>query len=262
MENELPLIIGHRGAAAVAPENTLASFERAMQDGADGIEFDVQLSSDGVPVVIHDPTLARTASIKEHVAQLSAVELAQTDVGSWFSRQHKVSADYSGERLPNLHQVLNLFKRQNAFLYLEMKSKSGELALAKAVVEAIQNESMAEKIIVSSFDMSLIREIKRIDKSIRTAALFEPKLSRPFDLVRKKKLIDIARVNRADEIALHYRLISSRIVEEARQSQMPVVIWTVDNPVWIDRAQMLGIKALITNNPAVMVQYRKQNRLQ
>ena len=233
-----------------------------MQDGADGIEFDVQLSSDGVPVVIHDSTLVRTASIKKPVARLSAAELALIDVGSWFSRQHKINADYSGERLPHLHQVLNFFKQRNALLYLEMKSESGELALATAVAQAIQNESMEEKIIVSSFDMSLIREIKRIDKSIRTAALFEPKLSRPFDLVRKKKLIDIARVNRADEIAIHYRLTSTRIVEEARQSQLPVVIWTVDNPVWIDRAQMLGIKALMTNNPAVMVQYRKQNRLQ
>src|SRR5437764_1199743 len=63
----LPLIIGHRGAAAVAPENTLVSFERALRDGADGIEFDVRLASDNVPVVIHDPTLKRTGSRKGRV---------------------------------------------------------------------------------------------------------------------------------------------------------------------------------------------------
>lgn len=259
MENEPPLIIGHRGAAAVAPENTLASFERAMQDGADGIEFDVRLSSDGVPVVIHDATLTRTGSVKSQVSKLAAAELAMIDVGSWFTRQHHTNTDYSGERLPNLHQVLSLCQQRNALLYLEMKSESGELALAKVVVQAIQTESMQEKTIVSSFDMSLIREVKRIDKSIRTAALFEPKVSRPFDLVRKKKLIDIARANEADEIALHYRLVSNRVVEKARQWQMQVVIWTVDNPQWIDRARMLGIKALITNNPAIMAQYRRQN---
>ncbi len=245
----------------MAPENTLASFERAMHDGADGIEFDVRLSSDGVPVVIHDATLTRTASVKSQVAKLSAAELALIDVGSWFTRQHSANTDYSGEKLPNLHQVLSLFKQRNALLYIEMKSESGELALPNVVVQAIQNESMQGKVIVSGFDMLLIREVKRIDNSIRTAALFEPKISRPFDLVRKKKLIDIARANGADEIALHYRLVSHRIVEKARQSQMQVVIWTVDNPQWIDRARTLGIKALITNNPAVMVQYCRQKRL-
>jgi len=244
-----PLIIGHRGAAAVAPENTLVSFERAMRDGADGIEFDVRLSSDGVPFVIHDATLNRTASVRTQVAKLSAAELALIDVGR-------------GEKLPNLHQVLALFNQRNALLYLEMKTETGELALPRTVVQVIKNESMQEKVIVACFDMSLIREVKRIDSNIRTAALFQPKISRPFDLVRKKKLIHIAQANGADEIALHYRLVSPRIVERARQAQMQVVIWTVDNTQWIDRARVLDIKALITNNPAVMVQYRQQKRLQ
>ena len=69
--SELPLIIGHRGASAIAPENTLAAFKRAIQDGADGIEFDVRLSQDGVPVVIHDATLARTGLTDGVVAELS-----------------------------------------------------------------------------------------------------------------------------------------------------------------------------------------------
>lgn len=237
--NDLPLIIGHRGAAAVAPENTLASFERAMQDGADGIEFDVRLAADGIPVVIHDSTLSRTASINLEIAKLSAAELATFDV-------------------PHLHQVLDYFKHLDALLYVEMKSERGEVALATAVVQAIQNESMKPKVIVSSFDLTLISEVKRIDNSIRTSALFEPKVSRPFDLVRKKRLIDIAQANGADEIALHYRLVSGRVLEKARHAQMPVVIWTVDNPRWVNRARSLGIKALITNNPAVMVRCRKR----
>ena len=238
----LPLIIGHRGAAAVAPENTIASFERAMQDGADGVEFDVRLSRDEIPVVIHDPTLNRTASIDSEVAKLTAAQLAPFDV-------------------PTLHEVLGCFKQRDALLYVEMKSERGELALAKEVFQVIQNEARGTKVIVSSFDMRLISEVKRIDDSIRTAALFEPKISRPFDLVRKKRLIDIARENGADEIALHYRLVSRRILEEAQRAQMEVVIWTVDNPRWVDRARALGIKALITNNPVTMVQYRGHNRL-
>ncbi|HKY29300.1 MAG TPA: glycerophosphodiester phosphodiesterase [Pyrinomonadaceae bacterium] len=229
-----PLIIGHRGAAAVAPENTLASFERAMRDGADGIEFDVRLSRDGIPVVIHDPTLTRTASINREVAKMPAAELASFDV-------------------PNLHEVLTQFKQRDALLNIELKSERGELALANAVVQAIQNESMTTKVLVSSFDMTLISEVKRIDNSIRTAALFEPRISRPFDLVRKLKLIDVARAHDADAIALHHRLVSSPMVEKARQAGLEVVVWIVDNPQWVARARKLGITALITNNPAVMV---------
>src|SRR5436305_14482245 len=83
----LPLIIGHRGAAAVAPENTLVSFARAYRDGADGIEFDVRLARDRVPVVIHDATLRRTGAHTGCVAALSAAELAATALGSCFNRR-------------------------------------------------------------------------------------------------------------------------------------------------------------------------------
>ncbi|MBV9957612.1 MAG: glycerophosphodiester phosphodiesterase, partial [Acidobacteria bacterium] len=81
------LIIGHRGASAAAPENTLVAFERAMADGADGVEFDVQLARDGVPVVIHDATLRRTGLKEGLIAELSSNELARTDVGTWFNRR-------------------------------------------------------------------------------------------------------------------------------------------------------------------------------
>ncbi len=76
--NSTPLILGHRGASALAPENTIAAFARAMHDGADGVEFDVRLSRDQVPVVIHDSTLKRTGLIDSVVSALTAAEL-QTD---------------------------------------------------------------------------------------------------------------------------------------------------------------------------------------
>src|SRR4030095_1405241 len=99
--SELPLIIGHRGASAVAPENTLGAFELAVQDGADGIEFDVRLSQDGVPVVIHDATLARTGLVDGVVAELSAEVLGRTNVGSWFSQRSNAGhAEFSSEKLP------------------------------------------------------------------------------------------------------------------------------------------------------------------
>src|SRR2546423_8519224 len=103
-----PLIIGHRGAAAVAPENTIAAFNRAVRDSADGIEFDVRLARDGVPVIIHDATLRRTALRPGAVSDFTASELQRIDVGSWFNKKHPKAAqkEYEQETIPSLAQLL------------------------------------------------------------------------------------------------------------------------------------------------------------
>lgn len=256
--SDSPLIIGHRGASAIAPENTLAAFTRAIQDGADGIEFDVRLSQDGVPVVIHDAKLSRTGLIKGVVSELSAEVLGRTDVGSWFNQRPNANhIDFSNEKLPTLKQVFDIFADSEALLYLEMKSQAGEGArLATEVADAIRKHALAERVIVSSFDLSLVQAVKAINAAIRTAALFEPKLSHPTTLMRKIRLVEMARRCEADEICLHHTLAGRRLTELARKSQLEVVVWTVDNPEWIERARSRGIKALITNDPARMVRYR------
>lgn len=256
--SELPLIIGHRGASSIAPENTLAAFKRAIQDGADGIEFDVRLSQDGVPVVIHDATLARTGLIDGVVAELSAEVLGRTDVGSWFTQRPNIhSLDFSNEKLPSLQQVFELFADSDTLLYVEMKrlQRDGE-RLAAEVAGAIRKHALAERVIVSSFDLSLVRAIKAIDSAIRTAALFEPKISLPATLIRRIKLVELANLSGADEICLHHTLAGPRLTEQARKSKLEVVVWTVDDPEWVERARSSGVKALISNDPARMVRYR------
>jgi len=83
-----PLIIAHRGASARAPENTLAAFQMAIDAGAEGVEFDVRLAKDDVPVVIHDHDLKRVGSLNERVASLTSNELGRIDVGSWFNHRY------------------------------------------------------------------------------------------------------------------------------------------------------------------------------
>jgi glycerophosphoryl diester phosphodiesterase len=255
----LPLIIGHRGASAVAPENTLAAFERAMLEGADGIEFDVRLAGDGMPVVIHDATLERTGLVNGIVSQITSEELQVIDVGSWFNlRSGAKSTEFFGERLPTLQHVFDFFSDKAAFLYLEMKSDiASEGKLADAVVESIQQNSMRGRVIVESFDLSLIEQVKSLDPSIRTAALFEPRVSHPMSLMRAMKPVDLAKQVGAEEIALHHALASRRVIEKAKEAGLGVVVWTVDNPDWIERARSLGVTALITNNPARMLAYRR-----
>ena len=259
--SRLPLIIGHRGASALAPENTLAAFRRAIADGADGIEFDVRLAHDGVAVVIHDATLERTGLLKGRVGNLTAAELQATDVGSWFGKHGRVGLaaakrEFAGEPVPLLQQVFKLFEENKGRLYLEMKADAGTGAeLAAEVVRMIRQSPVRNRVVVECFDLALIEKVKAIDSSIRTAALFEPKLSKPGTIV-PRNLAEVAQAAGADEIALHHSLARRRIVEQALSLNQRVVVWTVDNPAWLAKARTLEIHALITNNPARLLAAR------
>jgi glycerophosphoryl diester phosphodiesterase len=250
-----PLIIGHRGASALAPENTLAAFARAMEDGADGVEFDVRLSKDNVPVVIHDAGLRRTGGVSKRVSELTAQQLGKMNVGSCFNRRFPALANkqYDKERVPTLEHLLRQFLGTSAVLYLEMKSDGRNYeSLADACVELLHKYSFIKQTIVECFDLNAIAFIKELDPAIRTAALFEPAIKRPLSLLKRRPLIKQARDARADELALHHRLVNRRMVGRARESELPCVIWTVDHPRWTKRASDLGLKAVITNNPEVM----------
>jgi glycerophosphoryl diester phosphodiesterase len=247
-----PLVIAHRGASAHAPENTLAAFRRALDDGADGLEFDVRLASDGVPVVIHDATLKRTAGRKGGIASLSSSALAEIDVGSWFNRRHPARArqDYARERIATLARVLDEFAPRSRALYVELKcSRADAFLLAAAVVEVLRaRPDAARRTIVESFALEAVAEVKRLAPHLRTAALFERSL-------RRRPLTARAHVARAlahgaDEIALQRALATRRAVETARAAGLPTVVWTVDHPSWARRALSLGVHALITNEPA------------
>lgn len=253
-----PLILGHRGASALAPENTLAAFSRAISDGADGVEFDVRLSRDGVPVVIHDANLRRTGSIDRPVVEMSAAELQEIDVGGWFAnRNANRGGSFYNEKVPTLAQVFELFSTNPGLLYVEMKCEKAEgSVLAAAVVRLTREFEMVERVVVESFDHTAIAAVKQIDMKIRTAALFEPKLTRPISTVRRLKMVDTAIAVGANEIALHHTLVGARVVKKARQLGLEVVLWTVDDPIWISRASALEIKALIANDPGFMVRHR------
>ena len=230
-----------------------------MSDGADGIEFDVRLSRDQVPVVIHDATLERTAGVARRVSYLTAKELQKIDAGSWFDEtKRNPQASFAGETLPTLEQVYELFSQNKGVLYVEMKCESDEgVVLAKGVVQLTRTFDLADRVVIESFDLSAIAAVKKIDADIRTAALFEPKLSQPLTSLRRQRMILAALDVGADEIALHHSLASTRVIEKAKGAGLEVVVWTVDDADWIGTARALGIKALIANNPAAMVRLRE-----
>jgi glycerophosphoryl diester phosphodiesterase len=250
-----PLIIGHRGASALAPENTLVAFERALDAGADGLEFDVHLAADGVPIVIHDDTLKRTGQRPGLVADFTSKELTQVDAGSWFNRKVPALADasFTHARIPTVAQLFALVKSRRPILYVELKGVKAR-DLAAPVAALIAKFNFKAQVVVESFDHAAITESKRVDPTIRTAALFERTLKHPRPSARW--LLGRAAVAGADEIALHYSMAGRREVEHLNKEGYPVVIWTADNPIWVKRACLYGIHAIITNNPAVLLSVR------
>jgi glycerophosphoryl diester phosphodiesterase len=247
-----PYIIAHRGASALAPENTIAAFRKAIGDGAEGIEFDVRLARDGVPVVIHDASLKRVGARAGLIAQYTSEELGKIDVGSWYNRFKPERADevFATETVSTLESVLFFLRDYKGLIYVEIKCRKAEIErISKAVCEIIsRSPRLLPQIIVKSFRLETIPIIKSFCPEAQTAALFAPKI---LTILRKEKRIaELAHEIGADQISVHFSLATRNLMKKAGERNLPVTIWTADNPLWARRAGELGIRAIITNNPA------------
>jgi len=185
------------------------------------------------------------------VSGTSSTELGEMDAGTWFNLRYpsKAHPEYTRASIPTLADVFNLFQKSEALLYVEMKcGPKDRVALAAEVANLIRTNALAARVRVESFDLASIAEIKRLDDGLRTAALFDRKLSRPAPSARK--MIEQAIRCGAEEIALHHSLATRRTVEEATRLGLETVVWTADNPAWVERAIKTGVRAIITNDPA------------
>lgn len=224
------LIIGHRGASARLPENTLEAFRGAIEDGADGVELDVRLSSDDHPVVIHDPTLKRTAGVRRRVSELTACELDAYGV-------------------PSLDAALELTGETGSVVYVEVKGAAE--GLEPAVVHALDRHDCHDRVVVLSFNHASVRRIRALDDRIVAAATVAPTLKRP----RPSPARIVALVERAgaQAAALHVSLATRRRVAALRDRGFGVHVWTVNAPAIARALGRYGVDAVMTNAPARLV---------
>ncbi|NHJ47958.1 MAG: glycerophosphodiester phosphodiesterase [Asgard group archaeon] len=222
-----PLIQGHRGASAVEPENTIRAFIRAFDDGADGIEFDIRLTADKKIVVIHDKTINRTSNGKGLVKDYTFDELLKFDFGL-------------GERIPLLAEVLTNFGN-NYWLNIEVK----ELGFEQQLVNLLKILNVKEKIVISSFKEKALIDIKKLDRSLCTAFIYNMKNP---NLEHLKSSMGI------DSIHPKMNLVTKRLVKKADELNLPIRTWTVDQPKDAIKLAKLGIDTIITNNPKVIAQ--------
>ncbi len=224
-----PLIIGHRGASADAPENTLAAFALALEQNADGIEFDVQLCADGVPVIMHDDTVDRTCNGTGRVADLTLAELRMLTI----ENEHVV---------PTLDEAFEMLGRR-ALYNVELKALGvSDGGLAAAVANCIEGHGLGDRVIVSSFSPFVVREARRnLTRSIPVAHLREHRLMR---LAHK--------VVRAEADHPSHQLVDESLMVWARRRGLRVNVWTVDDPAEARRLISLGVNGIITNRPGAL----------
>ncbi len=235
-------VVGHRGAPREAPENTLASFQRALALGADAIELDVRLSRDGVPIVMHDATLERTTNGAGPVSALTLTELRRLDAGSWFDPK------FQGERISTLDEALaivaNQPKRQGVRMLIEIKNEPEPyLGIEEAVVAAIRRTKTGRQAIVVSFDHAVVRRVKEQALEVATGVLF---VARPVDPVA------LAKAARANAILPLWAYVTEEMVAAAKRAGLAVVPWTVDEPAAMRRLIRLGVDGIVTNRPDVL----------
>lgn len=190
---------------------------------------------------------------------MTSTQLARVDVGSWFNRAHPRLAreEYRNQYVPTLAQVLELCRETTTrSVYIELKSEDTGLTadLVDCVADVMKKLTFNHRSIVVSFDLDALVAIKQREPSIRTGALFAP--ARSGGRWRSEAFISAAIQAGAGEILLHRLLARRKSVEKALVRNLSVVVWTVDDPKWVSRAESLGITALVTNDPEKLLRHR------
>ena len=234
-----PLIFAHRGACRAAPENTLPAFEAAIRLGADGIELDVQYSSDGVLMVIHNPTLEKTTDGAGRVSAHTRAELGELDAGSWFDPQ------FADTHIPTLDEVLDVTNGR-LLVNIELKALDGlKSELGADVVALVRARGMAQQVVISSFNPFALRQAKQAGPEIECALLLA------HDLPTWMRLGVTRRYSRADSLHPDAEMADAAYMARAQKLGMPVRVWTVDDEAELRRMIGLGVDAIITNAPDV-----------
>jgi glycerophosphoryl diester phosphodiesterase len=229
-------IVAHRGASKIAPENTLAAFRLAAQQGARWLEFDVSLLGDETPVIHHDPTFDRCTDRKGPLTRLTASGLAGIDSGSWFGSR------YAGEPVATLEQALDLINALNLSANLEMKPHDGAPdPIARAVAGALERRPWTRsRILVSSYDLDALAALRRLMPAQPLAVLWdEPPANWPEHLAAL----------RAGSLHVWYEFLTLDILARARAEQVQVRVFTIDDPAVMEPFRSAGLTGVITNHP-------------
>ena len=224
------VVTAHRGDSKHAPENTLAAFEAAIDNGADVIELDVRETKDGVIIVTHDKNLKRTTGIDAYVEDLTFGEIRQFDAGSWFSEEFK------GEQIPTLREAIELVDGR-AKLNIELKPDVLNQHLEESVVELIEEYDLYKSCVVTSLKYNSIKKIKELDDRIETVYVMSAAGGNYFDL------------KYADAFSINYKFIDDQVMRNCNKRGKDVYAWTINDAESLESVMMVGVDNVITDDP-------------
>jgi glycerophosphoryl diester phosphodiesterase len=226
-------IMGHRGAPAHEPENTLRSISRAVEMGVSAVEVDVHLSKDGRLVVIHDDTVDRTTNGHGRVRDLTLAQLRRLDAGQ-------------GERIPTLEEVIELL-RGRGHLIVEVKDPRAGLPL----VELFRAYRVFDFVHAISFWHPVVKAMKEAEPQLATGVLLVGCPADPAGL---------AQAARADSLVLHYAYVTPELVAQAHAAGLMVFVWNIDDPETLKPYLTMGLDGIGTNRPDLVVAYVRSLR--
>ncbi len=235
-----PLTIAHRGSSFSAPENTSYAFIAAMEQGADGIELDVQQTKDGVPVVIHDLNLKRVAGINKKVSSLTFDELSQIDVGSWYDDE------FSDARIMSLEDVI-ILTNGKIFMNIELKRGAKNDNLEQKVVSLIEKYDIENKCCVTSFSYDSLKKIKKYNSAIKTGLIMSIATGNFYTL------------DAADVFSIKSTFISTQVVNNAHLQGKEIYAWTVNGTVEMRRMMNVNADHIITDRPELLLEQIDRN---
>ncbi len=231
-----PVVVAHRGASAVAPENTLVAYREALARGAEVAETDVFLTADGRVVAIHDETLDRTTDGTGLVSAHRLAELEGLDAGSWFDPA------FAGEPVPTLDALLDL-ARDRLVLCIEIKAGEG---IVSAIGELLDARDMRDQVVIFSFDPAAVAaaseglpEVPSLLLASRTGVVphYEP------------AVVDQARALGAEGLGFNHRHLTAEMVSRVHEAGLAVFVYTVNDAEVLRRVTSMGVDGVITDRP-------------
>lgn len=236
------MIAGHRGAASLAPENTLAGFKKALQSGVKWIELDTQLSADNTPIIFHDESVDRCTNGSSRVADLSLEQLQALDAGSWFSKE------FSGEKILTLEQTLGFFMENDLNMNLEIKIHHDHQVqpLVEKVAKVLAKINFPnEKLIISSFSESALEHCHQLMPDMRLGYITE---HNPLPMLEKLKSLNLYSVH------LDYKILNQEMAKVIKKSGLKLVIWTLNDLQQASKFRAWGVDMIITDKPDIFAQ--------
>ncbi len=239
-----PLLFGHRGCSGIAPENTLASFQKILDYNVPGVEFDVQLCKTGEIIVLHDLNLKRTTGVNALAAETDLETIKTLDAGSWFNES------FAGEKIPTLDEVFDLLGTR-VYYNIEIKHrnrKAGELE--NKLAEKIKSRNMQNHVIISSFNPFSLMTLRKLEPLLKTALLYSCDRELPWFLrngegryICKPDILNPA----YQKINSLYMFVNKKILKHS------IIAWTVDDEAEAEKLLNSGVDGIISNAPETMV---------